>query len=138
MQLTTHLGFDGQCAEAFEFYAKTLKGRIVMRMTYGEMPGHEAPAGVRERIAHIRLEAGEQMLMGADALPGHAGARDGFAVCASITDLSEAQRVFEALAAGGSIQMPFQETFWAHGFGMCADRFGVPWMVNCEKRLGNG
>ena len=40
------------------------------------------------------------------------------------------------LAEGGTITMPCQETFWAHRFGMCTDRFGIPWMVNCEKPLG--
>ena len=41
--------------------------------------------------------------------------------------------MFSALAEGGTISMPIQQTFWAHRFGMCTDRFGMPWMVNCEK-----
>jgi uncharacterized glyoxalase superfamily protein PhnB len=46
---------------------------------------------------------------------------------------AEAERVFKALAAQGSVQMPIQETFWAQRFGMLVDRFGVPWIINCEK-----
>ena len=47
-------------------------------------------------------------------------------------DSARAQRVFDALAAGGQVQMPYAKTFWAEGFGMLTDKFGVPWMVNCQ------
>ena len=133
MQFTTHLSFDGNCRQAFDFYAETFGARIVARVTYGEMPGSPGPAALRDRIAHARLDAGGQTLMGADAPPERASTPHGFAVCATIEDLGRAQRIFETLAANGQTQMPFQETFWARGFGMCVDRFGVPWMVNCEK-----
>ena len=33
---------------------------------------------------------------------------------------------------GRQVTMPFAATFWAKGFGMLVDRFGVSWMVNCE------
>jgi PhnB protein len=59
-------------------------------------------------------------------------------VSVSISDLERARRIFETLAANGKITMPFQETFWARGFGMCIDRFAVPWIVNCEKPLALG
>ena len=59
----------------------------------------------------------------------------GFNVLATVPELPEAERVFTALARDGTVVMPFGPTFWAHGFGMCTDRFGVPWMVNCEKPL---
>jgi PhnB protein len=46
-------------------------------------------------------------------------------------DKADGERIFNALAENGTVQMPFQKTFWAAGFGMCVDRFGIPWMVNC-------
>ena len=51
--------------------------------------------------------------------------------------VAEAERVFNALAASGIVQMPFQPTFWAKGFGMCIDRFGIPWINNAEQGVGN-
>ena len=48
---------------------------------------------------------------------------------------AEADRIFGALSDGGKINMPIQETFWAHRFGMLVDRYGTPWMVNCEKPM---
>jgi PhnB protein len=47
--------------------------------------------------------------------------------------VTQGQRIFDGLAKGGRIEMPFEKTFWAAGFGMVVDRFGVPWMVNCEQ-----
>jgi PhnB protein len=56
-------------------------------------------------------------------------------VSVAVAQVEEAERIFNALAEGGSVQMPFQETFWAKGFGMLTDRFAIPWMVNCEKPM---
>jgi PhnB protein len=57
----------------------------------------------------------------------------GFSVSLQFADTAEAKRVFDALAEGGTVKMPFEETFWAAGFGMVTDRFGTPWMMNCDK-----
>ena len=66
--------------------------------------------------------------MSSDPYPG----MHGFRVCVSHETASDANRIFDALAAGGSVQMPFQKTFWSSGFGMLTDRFGTPWMVQTE------
>ena len=50
-----------------------------------------------------------------------------------LKDIAEGERIFNALAENGNVTMPFQKTFWSPGFGMCVDRFGIPWMVNCEQ-----
>jgi PhnB protein len=56
---------------------------------------------------------------------------------AAIDQPDDAERAFKALSDGGTITMPFGETFWAKRFGMCTDRFGIPWMINCEKPLAD-
>ena len=136
MQTAAHLHFQGNCAEAFKFYADTFGGKIVFAMTFGEAPGAEqAPQDFRDKIIHARLDFGGQFLLGCDATPDHFQAPQGFNVMAALEDRDDAERAFKALSDGGSITMPFAETFWAKGFGMCTDRFGIPWMVNCEKPL---
>ena len=45
-----------------------------------------------------------------------------------------ADRIFRRLSENGIVRMPLQKTFWAAAFGMVVDRFGVPWMVNCEAK----
>ena len=136
MQTASHLHFNGNCREAFDFYAKTLGGRVVFSMTYGEAPGaQQTTSESRNKIIHARIDFGGQFLLGCDTPAGHYHPPQGFNVMANVEKPAEAQRIFRALAEGGQITMPFEETFWAHRFGMCTDRFGVPWMVNCEKPL---
>ena len=134
MQASPHLHFKGNCREAFDFYAATFRGRIAFAMTYGESAAaSQTPPEVRGQIIHTRLEFGNQAIMGCDAPGERFHAPQGFNVLVTVQEPAEAERVFNALAQGGSTGMPFTQTFWAYRFGMCTDRFGIPWMVNCEK-----
>jgi PhnB protein len=133
MQLNPYLFFNGQCEEAFKFYAQVLGGKIDGMLTHAGTPAEQqVPAEWRDKIMHARLIVGDQVLMASDAPPDHYEKPSGFSVSIQIKDKAEAERIFNELAEGGKIQMPFGQTFWAAGFGMCADRFGIPWMVNCE------
>jgi PhnB protein len=137
MHTSTHLHFRGNCQEALRFYSETLGGRIVFAMSYGESPAAEhTPASMRDQIIHARLDlGGEQFLLGCDTPPDRYQAPQGFNVMVAVEQPEEAERIFRALADNGTVTMPFQETFWAKRFGMCTDRFGIPWMVNCPKPL---
>ena len=140
MQFTPYLNFDGNCAEAFAFYARLFNGTIVHQGTYGEMPASEGmpplPAAAKDRIIHVHLQIAEQSLMGSDAMPGADASCggfepvQGFSVSIQAADVPEGKRLFDALAEGGQVTMPFAPTFWSAGFGMARDRFGIPWMVN--------
>jgi PhnB protein len=134
MQLNTYLTFNGQCEEAFKFYAQVLGGKIEAMMPHAGTPAEEfASPEWRDKILHARMSVGDQVLMASDAPAGRYEQPKGFYVNIGINDPAEAERIFNALAEGGTIQMPFGETFWAVRFGMLVDRFGIPWMVNCEK-----
>ena len=134
MQASPHLHFKGNCREAFDFYAATLRGRIAFAMTFGESPAaSQTPPQLRNQIIHARLEFGNQAIMGCDPPRERFQPAQGFNVLLTVQDPAEAERVFVALAREGSISMPFAQTFWAYRFGMCTDRFGIPWMVNCEQ-----
>ena len=77
---------------------------------------------------------GDQAIMGSDTTPDRPV--DKMSACSislNVDSIAEAERVFNALAGGGTVQMPLETTFWAARFGMLVDRFGVSWMVNCEK-----
>ena len=134
MQTLPHLHFKGNCSEAFRFYAETLGGRIAFAMTYGESPAAEhTPPEARNQIIHARLELKNQAITGCDAPGDRYHTPQGFNVLAEVDQPGEAERIFKTLAENGSVTMPYQGTFWALGFGMCTDRFGIPWMVNCPK-----
>jgi PhnB protein len=134
MSLNPYLYFDGQCEEAFTFYAKCLGGKITFMMRWEDAPmGGQAPPGWARKILHAGLASGDGLLEGCDAGPGQYKKPQSFCVMHRPTDAAEAERIFKALAEGGTVQIPFGETFWALRFGMVVDRFGVPWLVNCEK-----
>ena len=137
MKLTTYLFFERNAADAFDFYQQCLGGTITMKKTMGDMPeSDKMPAEIRGLIAHVRLVAGDAQLMGSDwcAPTGepYPGIR-GSAVSLSVESTEEAERFFAALGHGGTVTMPVAETSWAHRFGMLTDRYGVQWMINCEK-----
>jgi len=134
MKLNPYLNFPGTCEEAMNTYAKVLGGEIVAMLAYGDMPGEmEIPDDLRKKIAHARLIVGDQVLMASDSGPDRFKPMQGVSVTLNIPEPDEADRVFKALVDGGTAIMPLEETFWAHKFGVLVDRFGIQWMVNCEK-----
>ena len=134
MQLNPYLFFNGKCELAFKFYEQCLGGKIEMMTTHGDSPmAQRVPSDWRNKIIHARLKVGDRVLMGSDVPPGHYEETKGFSVLLNVDDPAEAERIFNALAANGTVRMPLQQTFWAVRFGMLVDQFGVPWMVNCEQ-----
>jgi PhnB protein len=137
MKLNPYLMFNGQCEAAFKFYEQCLGGKITAMMTYGESPEpsmiEQLPGEWHNKIMHTSLIIGDQELMGSDNPPEYFDEPKGFSVSISLDDPVEAGRIFHTLAENGKVQMPFQQTFWAYRFGMVVDRFGTPWMVNCDQ-----
>jgi len=134
MQVVPYLNFDGQCKAAFERYHQILGGEIVAMVTHADTPASEHVSQEwQDRIMHARLVSGDLVLMGSDSPPEYYEQPKGLFVSLMVETAEEADRIFGALAEGGEVRMPIQETFWATRFGMLTDRFGTPWMVNCEK-----
>lgn len=133
MQLNPYLNFNGQCEEAFKTYEKCLNGKIEFIMTHEQSPmADKIPQEWKKKIMHATLRFGGQVIMGADAPPQYYQQPQGFSVSISLNDPAEAESIFKELSAGGSVRMPLEKTFWAERFGMFTDRFGTPWMINCE------
>ena len=93
----------------------------------------QAPPGWAKKILHAGLASGDGVLEGCDAMPGEYKKPQGFRVMLKPMNAVEAERIFHALAEEGTVQIPIAETFWALRFGMVVDRFGIPWLINCEK-----
>ena len=135
MKMNPYLLFNGQCEEAFSAYARILGGTIETMTPHKGSPaeGYGAPDW-QDKILHASLRLGDDVLMGSDAPPAHFQQPQGFSVSLQFAEPAEGEKVFDALAEGGQVKMPFQETFWAAGFGMLVDRFGIPWIVNCGQK----
>ena len=133
LTVNPYLNFDGDCKAAFEFYAQLLGGKLDVQ-TFGESPmGADVGPEMKNRVLHARLDLGQTVLMASDAQVGQYQKPKSFAVSIQVDTAADADRIFAGLAENGSVDMPIQETFWAERFGMCRDRFGTPWMVNCSK-----
>jgi PhnB protein len=135
MHIVSYLTFNGNCEEAFKFYEQCLGGKIATMIPHAGTPAEEfVPAEWRHKIMHARLDLdGVPVLMASDAAPDGYQEPKGISVSLHLKDIAKAERILNALGEGGTVQMPFQKTFWAAGFGMVKDRFGIPWMINCEN-----
>ena len=136
MKLNPYLTFDGTAEAAFKFYERVLKGKIMTMMRFNETPAAEhVPADYRNKIMHATLKFDEQVIMASDRHPMHPyeGIK-GNSVALHFDTVEEGERVFKEFSDGAlAVTMPMQETFWAARFGMLTDKFGVPWIINCEK-----
>jgi PhnB protein len=133
MQLLPYLHFNGDCETAFRYYERCLGAKIEAMLTHAGSPAEQhVPAEWRSKILHARLVLGEAVLMASDSPPGQYQKPQGFSVSIQISEPARADDIFRALADGGTVIMPFGQTFWAARFGMLVDKFGIPWMVNCD------
>ena len=133
MSVHPYLQFSGNCAEALAFYETALDAKVEFRMNFNEAPEPPpVPPGWDEKICHVSFSIMGSRLMGSDTPPDYYHKPTGFRVSINLTDYKTAKTWFDTLAAGGTIDMPLQQTFWANAFGMVTDRFNIPWMVNCE------
>ena len=134
-QAIAYLGFDGNCAEAMRFYEQALGGKLEVLMSGADSPmAEQMPKVFRHRIMHARLALPGGGLLYAGDTPANVPYEGikGVSITVDYATVAEAERVFDALAAGGRVTMPMQEAFWAKRFGMLVDRFGTPWIVNGE------
>ena len=134
MPFIPYLSFQGQCAEAFAFYGKVF-GAKPETSPFSEIPADaQAPELTPEQkgwLMHAQIVTPDDVQMGADMPPQYDGvpqARDSISVTRA--DDASARQLFDTLADGGTVIMPYGPTFFAKGFGMCADRFGTSWMVS--------
>lgn len=133
MKTNLHLTFTGgQCAEAFAFYERVFKAKIDFKITYGEAPpGMPVPDGAKDLVMHMSMPLGSLTLMGSDIPPSMpAGTFSCFEIAVTVDEIDEVRRLFAALSEGGRVVMAPSQTFWSPMFGMCADKFGVGWMVS--------
>lgn len=137
MKVNPYLFFDGTCEQALKFYADVLGAKIEAMMSYKDMPPNErTPADWKDKIMHARISLGSYDIMASDAAPGDYNKPQGFDLTLNIDTVEEAERIYKALSGGArKISMPLGETFWAQRFGAFTDKFGTPWMINCEKKM---
>lgn len=133
MQVQPYLSFDGRCEEAIAFYGRTLGAKVEMMLRWKDAPAGACPEGMptppADKVMHAAIRIGDTMMLASDGRSQGQPKFEGFSLSATAKDEAEAERVFNALADGGQVQLPLGKTFFSPAFGMVADRFGVSWMV---------
>ncbi len=132
MQLEPYLFFHGTCEEALNFYARCFGGEITVLSRFAGSPVEaDVDESFRNKIMHASFVAGDLKFMASDGRPGvPPDGEDDIALSVATTDEREGERVFAALAEGGTVTMALTDAFWGGRFGSLTDRFGVQWMVS--------
>lgn len=131
MQLEPYLFFDGRCEEAMEYYKSVFGGELELNRYAGSPIETDAGPDYGQKVMHATLRADGFTIMGSDR-PGttRASSEQNYSLSLATNDEARGRAVFDALADGGSVRMPLEKAFWGGTFGMCADRFGIAWMVS--------
>ena len=132
-RLNPYLTFDGDARQAMEYYKGVFGGELNLN-TFGEFGDAGSPGA--DKIMHAQLETPSGFtLMGSDTPPGmeHQPGNN-IAVSLSGDDGDELRGYWDKLSEGGAVTIPLEKQMWGDEFGMCTDRFGVPWMVNITQQ----
>ncbi|MCB1957549.1 MAG: VOC family protein, partial [Rhodocyclaceae bacterium] len=137
-----YLFFEGCCEDALNFYVQRLGAEITALMRFadappGDSPGEGCGPGPTDpnKVMHANLKIGDAMIMASDGMASGETRFEGFSLSLSVPDEATARAHYAALTDGGQVLMPLGPTFFAHQFGMVADRFGVRWMIILPREL---
>ena len=133
MKVQPYLFFNGRCEEAVEFYRKALGAEVEAILRNKDNPEPPPPGmlppGSENKVMHAAMHIGDTVVMASDGRCSGVPDFRGFSLSIDAPDAATAERYFNALGDGGTVQMPLAKTFWSPLFGMVTDRFGVGWMV---------
>ncbi|MCX6313521.1 MAG: VOC family protein [Sphingobacteriales bacterium] len=137
--INPHINFNGNAEEAFTFYQSVFGGAFAKIMRFKELSGPEFPIPEKEanKIMHIALPIGKNVLMGND-VPEFLGPtnenENRSKIAISAESKEEADKLFNGLSAGGQIEMPIGDSPWGSYFGMFRDKYGIEWMVDYDPK----
>ena len=129
-----YLTFNGNAAEALDFYSKALNGEIVFKQTFGDSP-MESPEDQKNKIMHASFKAGDLNFLVSDTMKGQAATLgSNLSLSLDFKDVESIDKTFAALSEGGKVTMELQDTFWGAKFGMLTDKYGFNWMFNHDYK----
>lgn len=137
--INPHINFNGNAEEAFTFYKSVFGGEFAMIMRFKDLASPEPPIAEKEanKIMHIALPIGKNILMGND-VPESMGPvnenENRSKISISAESREEADKLFSGLSAGGTTEVPIDDSPWGSYFGMFRDKFGIEWMVDHDPK----
>lgn len=137
-RINPYINFSGNTEQAFNFYKSVFGGEFITLQRFRDTPeADRVPDSAKDKIMHVSLPIGaHNVLMGTDALEemGHpCKPGNNFQLSVSLDTEREADEIFASLSDGGKITVPLEKAFWGAYFGMLTDKFGIQWMVSCDR-----
>jgi PhnB protein len=137
--INPHINFNGNAEEAFTFYKSVFGGEFAMIMRFKDLSSSENPISKNEanKIMHIALPIGKNILMGNDVpeIMGRVNENENRSkISIGAATREEADKLFNGLSAGGTIEMPIDDSPWGSYFGMFRDKYGIEWMVDFDPK----
>jgi PhnB protein len=135
--INPYINFNGNAEEAFNFYKSIFGGEFAKVMRFKDLSNPEFPVAENEanKIMHIALPIGKNVLMAND-VPDSMGQvnenENRSKISISAESREEADKLFNGLSAGGTIEMPISDSPWGSYFGMFRDKYGIEWMVDFD------
>lgn len=130
MNISFHINFNGQCREAFEFYAEHLQATIGTMLQFKDSPASKnVPADWQDKIVHANISIEGVEIAGGDVQPEQYQKPKGFYLLLGV-NVERVKTIFDQLSVNGEIIFPPQKTFWSPCYAIVVDRFGVPWKIN--------
>lgn len=138
MTVIPYLTFQGTCQAAMAFYADVFGTKIDMMMRASETPDFAPPPGKEDHVAHCSMNVAGGEIYASDSFTDTAPPMAACSVMVTLPSNVASRDAFAKLAEGGTIEMPFQPTFWSGGFGTLTDKFGTKWMISSEEEPSQG
>ena len=130
MSLSFHIDYNGNCEQAFRFYAAHIGGKIGTMLRIADSPVPASATRPDHHIVHANIRIDGVELAGADVETGTYSTPAGFYVLLGTESDEKVDAYFNALQTGGQVIMSPQRTFWSSRYAIVVDRFGVPWKIN--------
>lgn len=135
--INPHINFNGNAEEAFTFYKSVFGGEFAMIMRFKDISNPENPISEKEanKIMHIALPIGKNILMGNDVpeIMGRVNENENRSkIAIGAASREEADKLFNGLSAGGTIEVPISDSPWGSYFGMFRDKYGIEWMIDFD------
>jgi PhnB protein len=137
--INPHINFNGNALEAFTFYKSVFGGEFAKVMYLKDMasPEFQVPESEANKIMHIALPIGQNILMGND-VPSFMGTvnenENRSKISISAESREEADALFNGLSVGGQVEFPIGDSPWGSYFAMFRDKYGIEWMVDFDPK----
>lgn len=135
--INPYINFNGNAEEAFTFYKSVFGGEFTKVIRFKELASPEFPIPEKElnKIMRIALPIGKNLLIAND-VPEQMGKvsenENRSKISISVESREEADRIFNGLSEGGTVEMAMGESPWGSYFGMFRDKYGIEWTVECD------